>query len=217
MTRNVSKIELIILILVLVISVTLGVIYIDKVDAIDVKILTFVRTNFDYSILKDIMYIISLILSPIPMAIIFIIISLLAKDKSVSIHIFINTAIAFLLNFALKHIFQRERPIDFFLIDESGYSFPSAHSMIGVAFYGTMLYCTRKYIYNKKVSIPVSILVWLVMVLTPISRVYLGVHNFTDVIIGAYIGAIIVRVSIFVINKIEKKEELTRLNAAEEK
>ena len=214
MTRNVSKIELILLYVVLILSITLGIFFIDKINSIDVNILTFIRTNLTHGLLKDIMYVISLLLSPIPMAIIFAIICLSAKDKTAAIHIIINTGVAFLLNILLKNIFQRERPFEFFLIDETGYSFPSAHSMIGVAFYGTMIYCTGKFLYNKKLRIPLSILLWGIMVLTPISRVYLGVHNFTDVLVGSYIGAIIVRTSIFILDKINKKSEKTMLDEA---
>lgn len=214
MIRSVSKIELIILYVVLILSIILGVIFIDKINMIDFKILTFVRENFNHGLIKDIMYLISLLLSPIPMAIIFVIICLISKDKSVAIHIIVNVAAAAVLNYILKNIFQRERPFEFFLIDETGYSFPSAHSMIAVAFYGTMIYCANKYLYGKKIGIVISIILWVVMVLTPISRVYLGVHNFTDILVGSLIGAIIVRTSIFLLNEIIKKNEKSMLDEA---
>ena len=44
------------------------------------------------------------------------------------------------LNFALKEIVQRPRPEGFRLIAETGYSFPSGHSMVAVAFYGFLIW-----------------------------------------------------------------------------
>ena len=35
---------------------------------------------------------------------------------------------------------QRPRPTEFRIIEETGYSFPSGHSMISMAFYGYLIY-----------------------------------------------------------------------------
>jgi len=45
-----------------------------------------------------------------------------------------------LTNFSIKQIFQRPRPINTRIIDESGYSFPSGYSMVSMAFYGYLIY-----------------------------------------------------------------------------
>ena len=45
-----------------------------------------------------------------------------------------------LLNILLKNIVQRPRPTDYRLIEEAGYSFPSGHSMISMAFYGFIIF-----------------------------------------------------------------------------
>ena len=217
MLRKVSKIELIILCFVLVLSIVIGIVFFEKINIVDIKILTAIRTYFNLEIIKDIMYLITLLLSPIPMIIIFALVCLVCKDKSVALHIFINTAIAAVLGILLKEIFQRERPFDFFLIDESGYSFPSAHSIIGVTFYGTMIYSSMKHINNKTLKIVSGIFLWTVMVLTPISRLYLGVHHFTDVLIGSLIGVIIIRTSIFIVDIIEKKQDVSMLDAPKKK
>ena len=74
MLRKVSKIELIILYAILILGIVLGVIFFDKINSLDIKILTVMRERFDSVLLKDIMYIITLLLSPIPMVIIFVII-----------------------------------------------------------------------------------------------------------------------------------------------
>ena len=50
-----------------------------------------------------------------------------------------------ILNSVLKHVFKSERPEIHRIAEASGFSFPSGHSMISMAFYGLLLY-----IYNKK-------------------------------------------------------------------
>lgn len=44
------------------------------------------------------------------------------------------------LNFILKNIFVRTRPLKYFLIEQGGYSFPSGHAMVSMTFYTTMTY-----------------------------------------------------------------------------
>ena len=53
------------------------------------------------------------------------------------------------INQTIKHIVRRPRPNVLRLVEESGYSFPSGHSMISVAFYGLVIYFVYKNINNK--------------------------------------------------------------------
>ena len=87
-----------------------------------------------------------------------------------------------MLNYILKLIFSRTRPIDINIITETGYSFPSGHAMISLAIYGFLAYLLWKSDYKYK-KIGVSLLV-LLIVLIGISRIYLGVHYTSDVIAG---------------------------------
>ena len=65
---------------------------------------------------------------------------LIIKNKKVSWLIGINLVVVTILNQVLKFILQRPRPTEFRIIDETGYSFPSGHSMISMAFYGFLIY-----------------------------------------------------------------------------
>ena len=102
--------------------------------------------------------------------------------------VILNLAIATILNVLLKNILQRPRPIEYRIIDESGYSFPSGHSMISMAFYGFIIYLIYKYVKNKKVKYTsISILSILIFAIG-ISRIYLGVHYTSDVLAGFLIA-----------------------------
>ena len=79
-----------------------------------------------------------------------IILFLLIKNKKISFCILFNLIIATVVNILLKNIIQRPRPDEFRLILETGYSFPSGHSMISMAFYGFLIYLSIKYLKNRK-------------------------------------------------------------------
>ena len=78
-----------------------------------------------------------------------IVLFIVIKNKKVGISIFTNLAIITILNQLLKRILQRPRPTEYRIIEETGYSFPSGHSMISMAFYGYLIYLIYKYIENK--------------------------------------------------------------------
>ena len=112
------------------------------------------------------------------------VLTIVIKDKKVGICIWINLMTIALLNQILKRIVQRPRPNEFRIIEESGYSFPSGHSMASAAFYGFLIYLIYKNIKNKKVKIGAITFLSILILLIGISRIYLGVHYTSDVIAG---------------------------------
>lgn len=110
------------------------------------------------------------------------------KNKRIGICIYLNLAIVGLLNQLLKHIVQRPRPTEFRLIDESGYSFPSGHSMASAAFYGFFIYLVYKKVRNRKLKIFLITILSLLIILIGISRIYLGVHYTSDVLAGFFVS-----------------------------
>lgn len=113
-----------------------------------------------------------------------IIATLAFKDKKVKICIWINLITITLLNQILKRIIQRPRPNEFRIIEESGYSFPSGHSMVSAAFYGFFIYLIFVRLKSKKLKIFLISLLSLLIFCIGISRIYLGVHYTSDVIAG---------------------------------
>lgn len=103
------------------------------------------------------------------------------KEKRYKYLVASNLVIIFILNQALKMVFNRPRPVENRLIEASGYSFPSGHSMISMAFYGLLIYLAYKNIKNKELKYAICIGLTLLIVLIGISRIYLGVHYASDV------------------------------------
>ena len=115
---------------------------------------------------------------------------LLIKNKKIGLSIFSNIVIITILNQLLKRILRRPRPTEFRIVEETGYSFPSGHSITSMVFYGYLVYLTYKYINNKKIKIPLIIFLILLIPTIGLSRIYLGVHYASDVLCGFLLGII---------------------------
>ena len=132
--------------------------------------------------------------------------SFLLKNKKLSFIITGNLGLITIINQVLKFIVKRPRPSDLFLIVETGYSFPSGHSMVSLSFYGLLIYFIYKYFKNKKLKIFLITLLSLIIILIGVSRVYLGVHFVSDVISGFLLSLSYLIIFIKVINKFILKE-----------
>ncbi|MDH3871720.1 MAG: LssY C-terminal domain-containing protein [Gammaproteobacteria bacterium] len=92
-------------------------------------------------------------------------------------------ACAGILTFVLKHSAQVARPIDTY----GGYSFPSAHTSMSLVVYGFLALLVAREIPFKHRWLPYSVAGLIVMAIA-FSRLYLGVHWFSDVLGGVTLG-----------------------------
>ena len=113
-----------------------------------------------------------------------IILLIFLKNKKTGIRIAINLGLSALVNFTIKQIIQRPRPVGHRIIDESGYSLPSGHSMVSMAFYGFLIYLIYKNVKNKYLKTTLIILLTILIISIGVSRIYLGVHYVSDVFAG---------------------------------
>lgn len=91
----------------------------------------------------------------------------------------------------LKHTFGRQRPpIADRLIDVGGLSFPSGHAMMSTVVYGlAAVICYRLYAWVREHPLVLAVAP-LLAVVVGLSRVYLGAHWLSDVLIGWTLGAV---------------------------
>lgn len=97
-----------------------------------------------------------------------------------------------IVNLIVKKIIGRNRPDKInWLVVEKGYSFPSGHTMISITFYGLLIYFITKSNIKKTTKILLSIILGVLILLIGLSRIYLGVHYFSDVIGGLLWGGLL--------------------------
>ncbi len=178
-----SKLKWIIVAILIIVFLFLvcGLFY-DKLHVIDDFIYKYI------SLLKNpILTVFFKIITNFSSALVLILLTILSfiifKNKRYGTFISINLISITTLNQILKLIFARTRPLDLMIIEESGYSFPSGHSMASMAFYGFIIFLVWKYVKTNKKWI-YTIVLSLLILLIGISRIYLGVHYASDVLAG---------------------------------
>lgn len=136
-----------------------------------------------------------------------IILFITLRKRKLGIYVALNLIIITIINQLLKHIVQRPRPNEYRIIDETGYSFPSGHSMVSTAFYGFLIYLICKYVKNKYLKYISTVLLSFLILWIGVSRIYLGVHYTTDVLAGFLISISYLIIYISILNNLVFKEK----------
>ena len=197
-------ISIIVVLLIIAITIITTKIVIKRELLIDTLAYDFIVLKLRNDTLTPIMKIITELSNTrtiIIIAIILTIVVSLWKNIKIASLIPINLGIIAIINQILKHIFQRPRPIGFRLIDIGGFSFPSGHAMGSTAFYGLLIYLSYKLIKNKTIRIISIIINTLIIIGIGISRIYLGVHYCSDVIVGISLSFMYLIIFIRIIEK----------------
>ena len=151
--------------------------------------------------MTPIVKIVTQLASPIFLVILTILLMVFIKNNNIRKYICVNLIVSTILNFGIKNIVRRTRPEGFRIIEESGYSFPSGHSMVSMAFYGLLIYLIYKKVDNKYLKNCLIFLLSIIILLIGLSRIYLGVHYTSDVLAGFLLGISYLIVFVSVINE----------------
>jgi len=105
----------------------------------------------------------------------------------------LTIVIASALNATIKLAVARERPALLEpLVSERGFSFPSGHSALGMVAYGILAVVITRSRLPRAARVTLVVLLFVLVLLIGISRVWLGAHYPTDVLAGWSAGAVIV-------------------------
>jgi len=128
-------------------------------------------------------------------------------NKKIGEKVGVTVFVSLVLNSVIKVIFMRPRP---FVVDDTiinvrpqtsgGYSFPSGHTQGAATTFGSFA------IWMKQSWITISSIV--IIIFVAISRMYLGVHYLTDVIVGGILGIGIAYLFYLYFKKHENPERL---------
>jgi undecaprenyl-diphosphatase len=111
------------------------------------------------------------------------------RCRAVGIALLVATAARPLIEFTVKSLVDRDRPDFERLVAGTGPSFPSGHVMAAIALWGLMplvvsLYARRRVVWWASVGVAGALIAGI-----SASRIYLGVHWFSDVTGGLIVGA----------------------------
>lgn len=124
------------------------------------------------------------------------------KQKRSAFMLFLALAGTVVLQDILKRLFQRPRPDIDHLVEATGYSFPSGHTMMSTALYWLLGYLVCRYLRSRsKSSWYVTLLTSVIILAIAVGRVYLGVHYPSDVLGSVLAGAFWANLCILVENR----------------
>lgn len=179
-----SRRAMLVLVAVLVFTWLLFEIKTDDIMRMDAAAHSLVVMHIRAAWLTPIMQSISDLAHPVVLVVMLLVIEVFAPGRRPGLCAAVNLVLATLLNLPLKTLIQRPRPEGYRLVAESGFSFPSGHSMVAMAFYGLLIWMVWRYEKDSLVRRLGVIGFGLVIVLVGLSRIYLGVHYASDVLAG---------------------------------
>jgi undecaprenyl-diphosphatase len=146
--------------------------------------------SFRTPLLTEIMSTITVITGILSGAILFLLIALALYKKSKKECLFFSLSliIGSIISYLLKILFKIPRPDIFPLQRLSDFSYPSGHAMNNLLLYGLLVFYAFRFTKNKLFSIVIGFIFTVWIGLLGLSRIYLGVHNPSDVIGGYLIG-----------------------------
>ena len=126
------------------------------------------------------------------------------KDKKLGLIYLLISVFSAIINYLIKSLINRPRPYVSYTeiknyLQAMGSSMPSSHSMIMGIFLIFSVYVITKFINKNTLSKLTKIIVGIITILVLISRMVLGQHYITDIIVGFLCGIFIATMSIWLL------------------
>jgi undecaprenyl-diphosphatase len=177
-----------------------------EIRQIDLIVQTWIDT-IQYSSLTQFFEWISVIADPLPMLLlsaVLIVALVVQRDWKETLVADIALLGGLGIHYLLKILIGRIRPEGAELIETTP-SFPSGHSTMSVIFFALLIFYVLPDLKNKALRKGLQFLSIILMILIPFSRIYLGLHWFSDVLAGIILGAVV-----FVLSMILAKKYIRR-------
>jgi undecaprenyl-diphosphatase len=114
---------------------------------------------------------------------------LLLKDRMAALQLVIASAGAGILTTVVKNYIDRTRPAEVSqLVQVSGFSYPSGHSLAAASLYLTVAILVCRHLQRTGHKIAILTMTIAIILLVGVSRIYLGVHYPSDVASGILLG-----------------------------
>ena len=175
-------------------------VHFDKFQNFDTEIHDIILM-IDFPLVSGFWMVITTLANPIFIILLLIILLLIINNKKYGLLMVFNTINILFLNQILKLLFSRPRPFELMLIEETGYSFPSGHAMLSLAFYGFLIYIVWKVNLSKMVKKILTAFLIILILLIGVSRIYLGVHYPSDILGGFAISLVYLIIFIKLVKK----------------
>ncbi len=137
-----------------------------------------------------------------------------AVDKEYGKFLFCGMMVSTSFNSVIKGVIKDPRPNSNIFNGEpqsDGYGFPSGHAQSSVGLYGNITYYTKHKQHSEIFKRIIMGILILLMILIPISRIALGMHDLEDVIGGVVIGLALLEIYYIIYPKFSKFYPLSLL------
>jgi undecaprenyl-diphosphatase len=172
--------------------------------------------RIDLPFFSPLMTAVSFISSMIPAAIVVALLAIglwLSGRKLEPVFMASLTSFAALLNWLLKLIISRPRPSSELILvigENNGLSFPSGHVVYAVVFYGLLFYLATRLVKSTVAVGTLRVVLILLIILTGVSRIYLGAHWFSDVLGSSLLGGLLLAPTIALYHRYAISRQRTR-------
>lgn len=190
---------LIIAVLIIIMSIIMRSSLSEKISLFDHKVIDFIKNIHNDSIISFFKILTNFGDFYIP-CVILVCILIFVKNKLVFLLQGSGYLFAGILTYISKLIVARPRPIEALIKLPKSYSFPSGHTLTSFVFYMILLYLLT-YKKSTKTKFIFVVIGTILSLLVAFSRVYLGVHYFSDVVGGVILAVPCVLMIKNVINK----------------